>query len=62
MQGAPLLIEHAPKCYGPADAVQSCDLLQQYDTSLHWLGEESQPQAAVATLVSFGGITNIPVL
>jgi hypothetical protein len=61
-RSAPLLIEHAPKRYVPADAVQSRELLQQYYTSLQRLGSESQPRAAVAALASIGGITTILVL
>jgi hypothetical protein len=61
-RGAALLVEHAPKRYVPADAVQSRELLQRYYTRLHRLGRESQPRAAVAALACFGGVKNILVL
>jgi hypothetical protein len=61
-RGAALLIEHAPKRYARADAVQPRELLQQYYTSLHRLGRESQPCATIAALASIGGITDILVL
>ena len=50
------------KRYAPADAGRWREVLQQYYTNLHRLVRQPQPDALVATLACFGGITDILVL
>ena len=61
-RGVPPAMKYAPKRYPRAYAGRRRDVLPQYDTSLHRLGRQPQPDAPVAALARIGAITDILVL